>query len=142
MNVTFRVKNEIPRGLTRHFYEMKSETFGGLVRTSVVKANAYRDLQINLVYYYSCELYAPIEPSGGAWAIRENSGARPMISRILQVFCQIMTPAPISLKRPDASYTSTCISWYLDNATARQSPLIPPPLFVCRTGVSRLSKEN
>lgn len=70
----------------------------------------------------------PRDLSGGAWAIREKSSAMPRSERISQVLAHIITPAPISLNCPAASYTSTCMSGYLDSATASVRPPIPPPL--------------
>lgn len=51
------------------------------------------------------------------------------IERISHVRAHIITPAPISLNCPAASYTSTQMFGYLESATASVSPPIPPPLY-------------
>lgn len=68
--------------------------------------------------------------------MRAKSSAMPRSNRISHVLAHIMTPAPISLNCPAASYKSTCMSTYLDNATASVKPPIPPPL---RASVRRVS---
>lgn len=61
--------------------------------------------------------------------MREKSPAMPRMERISHVRAQIITPAPISLNCPAASYTSTWMFGYLESATASVRPPIPPPLY-------------
>ena len=60
--------------------------------------------------------------------MREKGSTIPSSERISHVLAHIMTPAPISLNCPAASYTATWMSGYLESATANVRPPIPPPL--------------
>ena len=76
---------------------------------------------------------SPGDLSGRACAMRAKSSDIPRSDKISHVRAQIMTPAPISLNWAAASYTSTWMSAYLDNATASVKPPIPPPLGLARS---------